>query len=431
MTGQRNPTELCCAAALLALGLAACGGGDGEGGGFSAGSGGETGKRAEGLAMAIDRARVTGSSGRFADPARFAPAIAATHRDGAVAVRVTEAGGSPARSSGFTAQDEAPPRIAGWAGSRLRRDGMTDRVTVYTDISAPTLRPFGEVFEYSGLAGGRVDIVSAAHGGIARSDDFPDDAATREDTNTRSYSAEARTFAGTLQGGSGMFNCAQASCTVSADHEGTLNFGGNWTFTFDEGSLVEVADADWLYFGWWIDRPEEAGTDGSYAYRFQTLAGGMTPFDTGSSGLNAVEGSASYAGAAAGVYAQTEVSGGRVTGAKVGEFTARAELEANFGSAAAPGSIGGTIDGFYGADGRALPGWRVTLRTVLLDDNSNGFSGTTRGEVGAGTSGTGSWQGAFFGPRGDGTAQPSGVTGRFDLHFPGAHVAGAFGVARE
>ncbi len=105
--------------------LAACGGGDGGGGGSPAGTGGETGKRAEGLAVAIDKTRATGSSGRFADPARFAPVIAATHRDGVVDRRPDrKTGPGPSNHAGFAVKcrqnfrqvsPELPSNVAGFA----------------------------------------------------------------------------------------------------------------------------------------------------------------------------------------------------------------------------------------------------------------------------------------------------------------------------
>ena len=82
-------------------------------------------------------------------------------------------------------------------------------------------------------------------------------------------------------------------------------------------------------------------------------------------------------------------------------------------------------------DGMSLTGWRVVLETVRLTAGEASFAGGTSGAVGSGTSGEGSWQGRFHGTDGaDTNPRPSHATGRFDLHFPGAHVAGAFGAGR-
>ena len=72
-------------------------------------------------------------------------------------------------------------------------------------------------------------------------------------------------------------------------------------------------------------------------------------------------------------------------------------------------------------------GWRVTLNSTRLTAGSDSFPGKAGGSVGSGTSGEGSWQGRFHGSDGTETnARPSHATGPFDLHFPDAHLVGAF-----
>ena len=60
----------------------------------------------------------------------------------------------------------------------------------------------------------------------------------------------------------------------------------------------------------------------------------------------AMTGTATYRGAAAGVYATMDVAGGKVTGARAGEFTADATLTAHFFGALDAGEIGGEIGSF-------------------------------------------------------------------------------------
>ena len=143
----------------------------------------------------------------------------------------------------------------------------------------------------------------------------------------------------------------------------------------------------------------------------------------------AIEGYATYKGAAAGVYVTKDVSAGLVTGANMGEFTAKATLEANFGDdVMEAGSIDGSIHDFMDADGAAMAGWGVTLRSANLGTSAT-FAGATRGTTGPGTTGTGSWEGTFYGPSTD-AAAPTGVAGRFDAHLPGAHIVGAYGASK-
>ena len=145
-------------------------------------------------------------------------------------------------------------------------------------------------------------------------------------------------------------------------------------------------------------------------------------------GDGGIGGSATYRGAAPGVWATEEVSGGRVTAASSGAFTAEAVLTAHFFGARDAGEIGS----FRTASGRTLAGWRMTLSLAMLSTGEAGFAAATGGTVGSGTSGTGSWQGRFHGSdRAETNAQPSHASGRFDPHFPGAHIAGPFAAGRR
>ena len=190
--------------------------------------------------------------------------------------------------------------------------------------------------------------------------------------------------------------------------------------------MVMIPDYDHLYFGWWLNEEEEDG-----AYGFQTFADGVG-FPGGARNVAAdMEGTATYRGAAGGVWAKTAISGGQVTEASSGEFTAEVVLTANFFGAVDAGAVSGEIGSFRDGAGESLSGYRVTLETAPLTAGDASFVGGTGGAVGSGTSGTGRWEGRFHGTDGAETnARPSHVTGRFDLHFPGAHLAGAFGAGR-
>ena len=61
-----------------------------------------------------------------------------------------------------------------------------------------------------------------------------------------------------------------------------------------------------------------------------------------------------------------------------------------------------------------------------------GAADVTAAMAGTATRGEGSWEGRFHGTDGaaGADARPSHATGRFDVHFPGAHIAGAFGAGR-
>ena len=106
-------------------------------------------------------------------------------------------------------------------------------------------------------------------------------------------------------------------------------------------------------------------------------------------------------------------------------------LTAHFFGARDAGEIGGEIGSFRTASGRSLAGWRVTLSMAMLSAGEAGFVAATGGTVGSGTSGAARWQGRFHGSDGaEANARPRHASGRFDPHFPGAHLVGASGAGR-
>ena len=121
-----------------------------------------------------------------------------------------------------------------------------------------------------------------------------------------------------------------------------------------------------------------------------------------------------------------------MTSASSGAFTAEAVLTAHFFGARDAGEIGGEVAAFRDGNDRPMAGWRVTLDSAPLTAGSASFAGAAEGTLGGESVSTGgSWEGAFHGS--DGAAanpRPGHVTGRFDVRFPGANIAGAFGASR-
>ena len=433
MPVRNNATTGACAA-VLALALAACGGGGGGGGG-----GGPTPEEAaaakaeaQAVTTAIEAANAVGADGGFDDTEYgVAPSITAANDGTTVTIGVTESGtprGGSARTGDFAEQEDAPAAIAGWAGARFQRGTAKEFLVVYTDIGVSEAMAFipenlNRLDEVSGLTG---ETVPAS--GLAIQDAwFPVVRATLLPPAPASGSItySEGTFAGTFGGGSGTYRCSDDTCSVTLDDRGTpTTMVGNWIFAPDSVAMVQIPDYDHLHFGWWLREKEDG------AYGFQTFADAGR-FPDGAGNVTAtMEGTATYRGAAAGVWAKMDVSGGQVTAASSGEFTAQAELTANFFGPLDAGAVSGHIDSFRDGSGRSLNGWSVTLSAAELTIGEASFAGEARGEVGSGTDGEGSWEGRFHGTDGAETnARPSHVTGRFGLHFPGAHLAGAFGGA--
>ena len=417
--------------AAAALGLAGCGG-DGGGGGSASGNTAADMERAQLVADALEAARATRAGGTFRDAHGFTPTVTAEHDGRTVAIAVTESAGS--RTGAFAEEETRPARIAGWTGARFSRGGDEEMV-VYADMGAPEAVPFtpgnlNRLREVSGLTGETISAagleIERGYWPLIRSTSLT--AAPRNGSvtygTTGAGADEGSEFTGTFAGGRGAYRCSGVACSVTLDDRGVATaMGGAWIFDPDDGAMVLVPDYAHLHFGWWLNETDDG------AFRFQSFAGAAAlPAGTVTS---AMQGSATYRGAGAGIWSTEEVSGGRVTAARSGAFTAEATLTAHFFGPRDEGDIRGTIGSFRNAAGRTMPGWSVTLKETGLTAGRSWFAGETGGTIGAGTSGTGSWEGRFHGTDGAETdPRPSDVTGRFDVHFPGAHVAGAFGATR-
>ena len=443
MNGNKGLTAMICVAAL-GLGLAACGGGgSGTSGMRNPVDPGlaESIARAAALNVAIEAVQATGADGTFNDTVHMvAPTVAATNDGTAVTVSVTEGGMRQGGNAGgsFAEREDGPAPIAGWTGARFERGTAIERLTVYTDVGAPeamafTLDNLNRLNEVSGLTGAAIPdsglAVEAAYWPLVRSTSLAAAPARGSVTHGAMGTGadEGLSFNGVFAGAAGGYSCGGPDCSVTLDDTGAATgMGGDWSFEPDGGAMVQVPDYDHLHFGWWLQEKGDGSRD------FQTFAGG-TGFTPGAGTVTAaMMGSATYRGAAAGVYASVDVAGGQVTAATEGEFTAEATLTAHFFGALDDGEISGEIDSFRNMSGDPMAGWRVTLSRVELTDGRAAFAGQTEATLGPGTSGSGSWEGLFHGAGGNaGDPRPGHVTGRFDAHSLGTRVAGAFGASKE
>ena len=255
-----------------------------------------------------------------------------------------------------------------------------------------------------------------------------------DDETTTDVDESERMFAGMFNGIPGMYTCAATgndTCEASADNDGNLmSLTGTWTFTPDEYAADKyvvmgvVPDTDYLHFGYWLQGTE--GDDGT-AYKFQSFAGGADTFNTNN--MSAVEGTATYAGPAGGMYVRGEVGS-----STAGRFTADTKLAASFGGMAVPAndhySISGTVENFM--DGNmSLDGWTVKLNEFTFEDDASVTKGTTEGSA---RRAPGAWSIQFFGSSdavGGVTPQPSGITGEFDANFTNGSVSSAFGAVKQ
>ncbi len=106
----------------------------------------------------------------------------------------------------------------------------------------------------------------------------------------------------------------------------------DWIFTPNADVTVDVADANYLHYGFWLQKT--ADKDGKVTYNEVETFAGVTGADLAASGdTGNVEGTATYTGGAAGVYVHHVYTpgGGSRASSTSGRFSATASLTANFG----------------------------------------------------------------------------------------------------
>ena len=298
---------------------------------------------------------------------------------------------------------DAPPAINKyWSGSGSQR-GTDEYVAVYTDIAAPTPRAFFDIDDNGGkytsaddadTTPTHLELIVYVDQELAPPEDVPlshweasvlvkapvtggEHIIEFEDDDT-TENIDEDAFKGTYDGASGEFECTTATCTLTIDDEGELIAAtGGWTFTPEKGATVLEVDADYLWFGYWLQTT--TNDDGTSSYSFQSDSGGSGSMPYVATHLEAVAGSAEYVGAAGGMYMQKEVnpdgSFDPATGvAKSGMFTATAALNANFGGTEVAAddafTISGTISDFM--DGEDDLGWSVELMEVEFGPITDG-----------------------------------------------------------
>ncbi len=251
-------------------------------------------------------------------------------------------------------------------------------------------------------------------------------------------------------GASGTFKCTTAAgvngCQISRDAGGATPFAlsaGAWLFMPDEGAAVTIPDQDWVAFGVWLTAPDNKA-DG--VHDIGVFYDGMETYNV----ANSPNGSATYAGKAAGYY---------VNGAAHGLFTADASLTAAFSDTA--NSLSGTIQNFRDSQGRYIDSdnpntpndpnrggendWGITLASTDLNDAGTfADAGMTSGTA-DGVTWNGNWMAQLYGPGGrnvgtedNPATAPTGVAGNFsaitgELSDDGGYkgVVGAFGAEQS
>ena len=296
--------------------------------------------------------------------------------------------------------------------------------------------------------------------------------ADQDSSETLSIDNTARSFRGAYGDISGTFTCADdVSCTpvttaedaISGERILTARLTVGWEFESDMDEEVAAAqDKDYMYFGYWLQFPEDAGI-AEPEYRFAVIRGGATLFEV-PSGLTDNNTSekplrAIYEGGAAGRYVTRNL---RIKNQAVdpqspgnhGRFTAKATLTADFGmhddfAADDETMRENTQNMVYGditdfKDGSKDLDFSVELEPATITPNSNMITGETDADFSDNATGRGAWSAQFYGPSAqdlmdadeestatDANTLPTGVAGQFDAQSRYMNIVGAFAAEKQ
>ena len=273
-----------------------------------------------------------------------------------------------------------------WQGAELSKNvtGGTVYVDVYTDIEAPEPGT-GTSQPVTVMTGDNVEY-----------------------TGSSVVLGQGQSTPGELNGQQGTFTCAQTGCSV-AFTGGLPNQGSplpvhtvsGITFVPSSGSGTATDDTDYLAGGVWLFVPDGATSADDYV--FGAFGDGSDPF--AQSNIMALTGTATYEGAATGVYSEKTAEA-----TSIGYFDGDVELTANFGGGSDLGTISGSITNFE-VDGDPEVG-TLNLGTADIGSlNSGFFQGDVTGSDDERMY-TGNWGGQFFG-NGESDGKPGSVGGTF------------------
>ena len=372
-----------------------------------------------------------------------------------LAVGIPNADNSDSTASPRMKAGASAGALGDWAGTNYAHKnagtGDSNSAVVYTNQDAAKSYPIAVRYavvnnrpdgtgDYT-AAGREVVITAGTENAAMKGAMFP---TAGSQTYTHDDVSGVVTFPGTYQGASGSYRCSSETCSAAWSTAGiTVPNGETWVFVHDVGAMVSVTDATYLYFGWWLqkDKTDKPTSASAFNGVVGTLAApAVNP--------NAIAGSATYSGHAAGKFANSDP----INGGDGGHFTANATLNATFGNAATAG-ISGTIDNFMAND-QAVP-WSVSLLrrgwgtdsgttaqpaadnpdTIGIDESEVGTVWSIDGNSAAAS---GTWTANVHdekpgdAPAGDGSDVPTSVTGTFQSDFGSTHtMVGAFGATAD
>jgi hypothetical protein len=318
-----------------------------------------------------------------------------------------------------------------WDATTASNQGQItdDTIVVYSDVGAPTRTPIMEVYgafdEDADSTSLLAIMITDQHNNLITSSHFPSPGRTATipltidstDDMTDNDDMTAK-LSGRFDGASGTFQCSGGACTVRNTGGGYV-LTGDWTFRTSKSSRVSVPDEEFMHFGWWRKKMNDAA--GAFTYGIIRGVGGS---QVSGSGFTSLLGSATYEGPAIGQYAIYQPLG---TQSNHGAFKATARFTANFDTE----MLSGTVSGFD-----VSSGWSLTLQETSMANGTvavGDVSWTIDGNIQDG----GNWNGAFHSeidPYVDHI--PDGLAGEFNAAYGGTdnpvgRLVGAFGTHKQ
>ena len=341
----------------------------------------------------------------------------------------------------------AEPMLGTWQGTMLTDaiaddadtdPGTSSTVVVYTDIEAPEAVPFGEVYDLDANGNlANADVILEANRPKVKASEFVHTGRKNHDPDADS-ATDVAVVMGSFNGASGEYRCLAGTPTACASHDagdGVVRLEGAWLFDPDPRAMAMMADASFAYFGWWLNKGTTEGVEAGVFHGVTDLTGedAQLAVPGADDGFDALGGTATYGGSAAGQYA---INPG-LSAASGGHWTADATLTADFGAADAAGMISGTVNNFMA--GGEMMNWSVALgetalttETGAFDSGANATDEETTAVAGddvvwtiGGVDGaeSGSWEGDLYAP-GDNNV-PTVATGMFTAtHGTVGHMIG-------
>ena len=328
---------------------------------------------------------------------------------------------------GTATDGDAPHAISGWSGSSY--SFSTTMAVVYSNKEAATPTAFSKEYgtTFDADADGVYTFDTGANGKLVEMAGLPTNA---NHPGVLVGPAQFGGVKGTFNGVPGTFSSdpTVVNLTVEATVMGEATWTGNLNFKPDSATAnVMRADDNYMNLGWWLNE-----TDGALDPTVAAWPKG-DPYDAGTK-MVPLKGKATFMGIAVGKYTHKTINS--IEG---GHYNASAKLVADFDDADDPGTLAGTIDGFM-QDGQPIgSGWKVELGVAsdpktgagisngAVVDQNNGALGTFGTQKTAGT-----WNAMFHdNDRRDG--MPGGVGGTFHVGETGhpINMIGAFAASNQ